>query len=135
MPLFRSQKQPAPLLPSDISQKMVLYGRYEFSPQQADQSVVRMVSQLLPELYPKAAADPDNFISELAAAVLPHGGWAVYGGERLVRDLIGTESRHPGFLQMIDVAMRFLRSLGYGPQYMAPYEMAIWNELHPRNPS
>jgi hypothetical protein len=131
VPLFRSQKKVTSLLPSDLVRKMELYGQFEFDYQSVDSAAATMVSQMLPELYPKATANPDSFISELAAAVLPRGGWAVYGGERLVRDLIGTDSRHPDFLKMLDAAMVFLRSNGYGTGHIAPYEMDIWRELHP----
>ena len=63
--------------------------------------------------------------------MLPVGGWAVYGGERCVRDLINTQTRHPGFVAMIDAAMMFLRSQGYGLEHVAPYEREVWRELHP----
>jgi hypothetical protein len=135
VPLFRNQKKVTSILPGDIVQKMELYGHYEFDHRSVDGSVAAMVSQMLPALYPKATANPDSFISELAAAVLPHGGWAVYGGERLVRDLLGTDSRHPDFLRMLDAAIAFLRNQGYGPGHVAPYEMDIWRELHPGEPS
>jgi hypothetical protein len=131
MPLFRSQKKAASILPGDIVQKMELYGRFEIAPQQADPSAASRVGELLPRLYRIAQADPDAFITALAGAVLPHGGWAVYGGERCVKDVVDMNSRHPGFLQMIDAAMTFLRSQGYGPGHIAPYEMQAWRELHP----
>ena len=71
------------------------------------------------------------FVSQLAEAVLPVGGWALYGGERCVRDLVGMQTRHPGFLAMIDAAMEFLRHTGYGLDRVAPYELGAWRELHP----
>jgi hypothetical protein len=131
VPLFGNQKKVTSLLPSDIIRKMELYGKFEFDSRLVDGAVAAMVGQMLPELYPKATANPDSFISELATAVLPRGGWAVYGGERLVRDLIGSDSRHPDFLKMLDAAILFLRSKDYGPGHIAPYEMDIWRELHP----
>jgi hypothetical protein len=120
------------ILPADIVRRMDFYGRVEFSPQQSGPDAANRVNDLIYQpLYPIASANPNEFIGELAAAVLPVGGWAVYGGERCVRDLINTQTRHPGFVAMIDAAMAFLRSQGYGTSYVAPYELAIWRELHP----
>jgi len=132
MPLFGKRTQNRSLLPSDIVQRMEYYGRCEFSPQQSEPDAPRRLNELIYQpLYPVASADPDRFITELADAVLPIGGWAVYGGERCVRDLINTRTRHPGFVAMVDAAMYFLRSQGYGMMYVAPYERDVWCELHP----
>ena len=127
--MFRNRKIVASALPSDIVRKMELYGQFEINPTDADGNTANMVAKLLPELSPMAAADPDRFISELAAAVLPHAGWAVYGGERLVGELVDRNSRHPDFLKMFDAAMAFLRSQGHGPPTLS--EMKLWHELHP----
>jgi hypothetical protein len=111
---------------------MEYYGRCEFSPSQSEPDAPHRINELIYEtLYPIAAADPDRFIAELALAVLPAGGWAVYGGERCVRDLINAQTRHPGFVAMIDMAMEFLRSQGYLMLHVAPYEREVWCELHP----
>ena len=132
MPLFGRKTGNSSVLPGDIVRRMEYYGRCEFSPQQSAPDAASKINELVYQpLYPVASADPDTFISQLAGAVLPVGGWAVYGGERCVRDLINTQTRHPGFVAMIDAAMVFLRSQGYGLQYVAPYEREIWLELHP----
>jgi hypothetical protein len=132
MPLFGKRIQNRSLLPSDIVQRMEYYGRFEFSPQQSEPDAPHRIAELIyQQLYPIASADPDRFIAELADAVLPVGGWAVYGGERCVRDLINAQTRHPGFVAMIDAAMEFLRSQGYGVMHVAPFEREVWCELHP----
>ena len=128
MPLFRNSRNTA-ALPSDIVQKSKLYGQFEMDSYNADASVAQMAAKLVPELSPIAGADPDRFISELAAAVTPHGGWAVYGGEKLVKQFFGMSSRNPDFLGMFEAAMAFRRSQGYGPP--TPSEMKLWQELHP----
>ena len=132
MPLFGSRSRDRSVLPGDIVQRMEYYGRCEFSPQSSGPEVANKINELIYQpLYPVACADPDTFITRLADAVLPVGGWAVYGGERCVRDLINTQTRHPGFVAMIDAAMAFLRSQGHGMQHVAPYEREVWQELHP----
>jgi len=132
MPLFGKRTQNRSLLPSDIVQRMEYYGRFEFSPQESDPDAPRRINELIYQLlYPVASADPDRFIAELADAVLPVGGWAVYGGERCVRDLINAQTRHPGYVAMVDAAIKFLLSQGYGMMHVAPYERDVWDELHP----
>jgi hypothetical protein len=132
MPLFGKKIQNRSLLPADIVRRMEYYGRFEFAPQQSEPDAPRLINELIYQpLYPLASVDPDRFISELAAAVLPVGGWAVYGGERCVRDLLNTQTRHPGFVAMIDAAITFLQGQGYGMMHVAPYEYDVWRELHP----
>ena len=132
MSLFGKRIQNQSLLPSDIVQRMEYYGRCEFSPQESEPDAPQRINELIYQpLYPVASADPDKFIAELADAVLPAGGWAVYGGERCVRDLINAQTRHPGFVAMVDAAIRFLLSQGYGMMHVAPYERDVWDELHP----
>lgn len=132
MPLFKGKKGGRSVLPSDIVRRMELYGQFEFSPQDSAPDVPGKINNLIYQpLYSIATADPDRFISELAAAVLPVGGWAVYGGQRCVRDLIAGGSRHPDYFAMVDAAVAFLRSQGYGQMRLAPVELEAWHELHP----
>ncbi len=129
--MFRSRKKAYSIFPDDIVGKMEVYGRFEFSPQDARPSATDTVAELLPQLYPIAQTNPDSFIQELAATVLPVGGWAVYGGQRCVRDLIDTKSRHPDHLAMVDAAVIFLRRPGYGSMHLSAVELEAWRELHP----
>lgn len=48
-----------------------------------------------------------------------------------MRDLIDAHTRHPGYVAMIDAAIKFLLSQGYGMMHMALYEREVWCELHP----
>lgn len=128
---FGSRKNKS-LLPSDIVQRMDLYGRHEFAPQKSAPSVADRVNMLIyQQLYPTAQANPDRFVTDLAKAVLPAGGWAVYGGQRCVRDLISSQARYPDYVTMVDAAMQFLRNQGYGLMHVAPIEEQLWRELHP----
>lgn len=135
MPLFGKRTQNRSILPGDIVRRMEYYGRAEFAPQQSDPDTAGRIAELIYRpLYPIASADPDRFIAELADAVLPVGGWAVYGGERSVWDLLSAQTRHPGFVAMVDGAMDFLRGQGYGMMHISSYEREVWCELHPGEP-
>lgn len=134
MPLFsRGPSARRSGLPADIIGRMEFYGRYEFAPHEAPPEAAERVNRLIYQaLYPVASENPDTFVSELAAAVLPVGGWSVYGGQRCVRDLIaGGAPDHPGYLAMVEAAMAFLRDSGYGLGHLAPVESEIWRRLHP----
>lgn len=131
MPLFGGKKQKS-LLPADIARRMVIYGKFEFAPQQSGPDAARHLNELIyGPLYPIASANPDGFITASAAAVLPSGAWAVYGGQRCVRDLVTARTSHPDYVAMVDAAMQFLRSQGYGLMYVAPVDLEVWRELHP----
>lgn len=130
MPLFGGRKKDTPILPKDIARDMEIYGRFEFSPEDAPLGAADVVGELLPRLYPIAQASPEAFITDLGAAVLPVGGWAVYGGQRCVRDLIGAHTRHPDYLAMAKAAVDFLRSQSYGPVHLSEAELAAWRELN-----
>jgi hypothetical protein len=130
LPFFGSSKQS--MLPPDIVQRMEFYGRREFAPQESSPDAASRVNELVYQrLYPVASAAPDAFIAALAVAVLPASGWAIYGGQRCVRDLLDARVKHPDYVAMVDAAMQFLRSQGYGLMHVAPVEQEIWRELHP----
>lgn len=128
--VVRRMEEATSILPVNIARDMEIYGRFEFSPQDAPPGAGDVVGQLLPKLYPIAQANPDAFTADLAAAVLPVGGWAVYGGQRCVRDLVGAHSRHPAYIAMAETAVAFLRSQGYGPVYLSEAELGAWRELN-----
>lgn len=130
MPIFGEPKKYRSILPVDIVRNMEIYGRFEFSSQDAQPDAGKIVGELLPKLYPIAQADPDTFTAELGAALLPVGGWAVYGGQRCVRDLVGAHSRHPAYIAMIEAAVAFLLSQGYGHMHLSEAELEAWRELN-----
>ena len=66
-------------LPADIVEKLDMWGRFRFDPQRASVDV-NVIGTLENDMRQLAQADSDAFVSSIAAAVLPHGGWAVYGG-------------------------------------------------------
>jgi hypothetical protein len=132
LPLFGRRNDLTSRLPEDIAQRMEVYGRFEFDPQSFLDDTPPINELIYQPLYPIASADGDAFIAGLAAAVLPVGGWAVFGGQRAVRDLTGDRRpNHPGYVSMLDAAIRFVISQGYGPHQMAITEREEWKRLRP----
>ena len=115
-------------LPSDIIRMMERFGRFEFDPQESSEDDARDIGSLEPELYPFASADPDGFLVALAEAVLPVGGWAAYGAERIIRSLLGPSvSQHPSYNAIMSASLAFLRTNGVPPMRLNDYEWGYWS--------
>jgi hypothetical protein len=122
----KRQKQSA--LPGDIVSKMERFGRYEFNPQ-ANAGGAEDIWGLMGDLYPIASADPEGFMAAIADAVLPVGGWAVYGASRTIWELLSppTELRHnPSYNAIMNAAIEFLRTNGVPPMMVRGYEWEYW---------
>ena len=78
------------------------------------------------ELWQLAQADPDAFVSAVAAATLPHGGWAVYGAAQMVVSVLGRPPEHPSFDELQAASLDFLRSCGVPSTYLNQYERDFW---------
>ncbi|WP_055490856.1 hypothetical protein [Streptomyces sp. TP-A0356] len=125
--LFR-RRTPPPLLPADIVRRMEIYGRWEFDPPSSDADIPALVYT---PLYPIASVSPDAFVEALADAVLPVGGWAVYGGSHCVRDLLTASYEHPRHDDMLDGAVDFLRAERIAPARLNSHEWQRWCTTHP----
>ncbi len=80
-----------------------------------------------PMLFPLAQADPEMFLTELAQAVLPVGGWAVYGAEHVARSLLGSSIfQHSSYIALMDASLSFLRASGVPPARLNGYEWNSW---------
>lgn len=124
MGFLRRQKK-GMSLPPDIVQTMAAVGRFEFDPQ-GDDADANVVSEIFPTLYPIAQSNPDEFIAALADAVVPVGGWAVYGGARTVFNLLGREVDHADYRSMLSAALHFLRDRGASKGDLNSYEWEFW---------
>ena len=115
-------------LPGDIVGRVTHYGQHEFDPRgYRGPDINATVYQIL---YPQASADPAGFTERLSAALLPAGGWAVYGGARLVPDLCDRQqiSGLPAYLALLDAALDFLHDSGVGRDHLNHYEWQRWCE-------
>jgi len=126
MGLFsRGQQQPA--MPQNIVDIMDFFGRSEFDPQGMSEEEARYKGTIEPMLFSLAQADPEMFLTELAQAVLPVGGWAAYGAEHLARSLLDSSVfQHPSYIALMDASLNFLRTSGVPPTRLNTYEWMHW---------
>jgi hypothetical protein len=117
-------------VPSGLVAQMEHFGRYSFAPHDSDADPTAIWSEIAAPRYEAAASDPARFCADLAAAVLPTGGWAVYGAQRLVAELLGGDCREPDHLRMQDAALEWLHGSGVGPQHLNGYEQRRWAAVH-----
>ena len=103
---------------------MAVVGRHEFDPSAADNG--DEFSQIYPLLYPLAQSNPNEFVAALARAVLPPGGWAVYGAARTVPELLGRDFDHADYRTMLSAALHFLRDSGASRCDLNDYEWEFW---------
>lgn len=124
-------RQPHGALPSDIVPLMEMFGCSEFDARGT--GVARGVDTsrkgtLEADLYFVAQADPDAFVTALATAILPVGGWAAYGASRLIASLLGHEYSHPASDEIREEALQWLRDNGVPPMKIAEVDWVFWNE-------
>lgn len=125
-------RQPGGLLPPDIISLMEKYARSKFDfrgtgvAQGLDTSRIMMIEA---NLYPVAQANPDAFVTALATAILPVGGWAAYGAGILVRELLGSEYSHPASDEIRMAGLQWLRDNGVpATLFLAPVDWRFWLE-------
>jgi hypothetical protein len=103
------------------------FGRYEIDPQVSSESSQDLWSATQQPLLGLARSDPARFMSVLAEAVLPHGGFAVYGAEHTMVNLLSDPDRqNPAYVALMDGAIEFLRSNGVPPNRVTGGEWQHW---------
>jgi hypothetical protein len=112
----------ASMLPADIVEKLDTWGRFRFDPQRATIDVSE-IGALEYDMWQLAQADSDAFVSSIAAAVLPHGGWAVYGAAQMVMSVVGGAPNHPAFDELMEASLEVLVESGVPTVYLNPYEL------------
>lgn len=112
-------------LPANIISMMERFGRHEWDPMGSTDTETWSATQ--EPLWPFASSDPDGFITTLADAVCPIGGWAAYGGARTALNLISPAPLDkPAFRRLMDAALDFLRANGVPPMRLSGYEWDHW---------
>lgn len=97
---------------------------------QAPPATGELWSRIVAPRYPLAITDPDGFCRGLAEQVLPVGGWAMYGAQWLVVELLGGAYAGPEYLRMQDAAPAWLHGRGVGPTHLTGWESARWAATH-----
>ncbi|HEX5548018.1 MAG TPA: hypothetical protein VFX24_11455, partial [Ktedonobacterales bacterium] len=114
-------------LPRDIVSMMERYGRFEYDPQGSGEDAGSIWSQTQSPLRPFATEDLSGFLAALATAVLPVGGWAVFGAERTMWNLISSPNREdPSYNAIMDASLAFLRTLDRSQGHVTGYEWQHW---------
>jgi hypothetical protein len=128
MGLF-SKKSKSPL-PADIVPRIASYGQARwnlewdaFTPGPFDEQFRRM--------------PPDaqrSWVVALSEAVVPVGGWAVYGAEETVIRAPGDLADLPAYRAIMEGALDFQRSAGVWKGQLSPSELAYWDTHHKDEP-
>ena len=128
MALFRGRSHEASRLPTNIVEIMESFGRFEFDPAGSGLDSNYVWTSIVGPLLPTATADSASFLRELADAVTPVGGWAVYGGSHLVKELLGGDLNDDSYHAMMSASLDFLRGLGVPAMRLNGYESRFWRE-------
>ena len=117
----RFRRKPGGSLPSDIVQMMERYGRHEIDVMDSDDDGYAVFQATQQPLLAAAGTDPAGFIRALANACVPVAGWAVYGADRTVVNLVGSSPPGDDWLRILDGSIEFLRANYVPPIRVPPY--------------
>jgi hypothetical protein len=122
MPLFgRSERR---LLPTDTPAQLALLGRHHYNREDGEAPW-----QFVAAMYQLAQQSRERFLGELAALVVPAGGWSAYGALRLLWEVFSADLDQPDFDRIALAGLQFLRSHGVPASRLSPYELRIWHRL------
>jgi hypothetical protein len=114
-------------VPQNIVSKMETFGRMEFYWEDSSIDRSRIWDDFATVVYPMAEADPEGFISHLAEAVVPVGGWAAYGAERTLFNLSSPVNKEsPAYHAILTASLNFLRENGVPNLMLSGYEWEYW---------
>jgi Protein of unknown function (DUF2510) len=108
-------------LPSAIVAMMERFGRHEIDTLRSSDDGYELFTATQEPLFAMATNDPAGFVKTLADQCIPVGGWAVYGAERTVVNLISTEPPAPDWPRLLDASLEFLRTNFVPPMRIPPY--------------
>jgi hypothetical protein len=117
-------------LPANIVQMMDDFGRYEYDSASSGVDGSTVWVDYVAPLHPVAQANPRSFRQQLADAVLPVGGWCVYGAAHLDWELLGgSDADDPNHQALLSASLSFLRSCGVPRMRLTGYESSFWSQL------
>ncbi|WP_327342415.1 hypothetical protein [Streptomyces europaeiscabiei] len=118
----------APELPGDVVSRMERFGRFEFDPVGTDIDASDVWGELQAPFLPFAQSDPEGFARALADAVLPAGGFALFGAARTVWNLVGSGFSSPAHHSVRMAALEFLRANGVPSNRLSADDWRFWQE-------
>jgi hypothetical protein len=111
-------------LPAGTSLRMEILGRYTAKgPENSSLDAARIWDVCL---RPFLDVTPE----ELAAAVLPVGGWAVYGASRCLRELGVHDEEGEAYGAIWDAGLTFYRTTGVGVEHLSHHDLRRWTARH-----
>jgi hypothetical protein len=117
-------RKSAPSIPT--ADELEAFGRYSFSPMDASDRLLAEVSQIEPNYYGSASADPAQFCAELRTIAEEHGEWVALGASRLIASLISGDYENREFDAIRGISLDFLRAQGVTFGHMTGYEANWW---------
>ncbi|MDX3310010.1 hypothetical protein P1S61_13105 [Streptomyces sp. ME08-AFT2] len=127
MALF-SRTPDAPQLPGDVVSLMERFGRFEFDPVGTDIDASDVWSELQAPFLPFAQSDPEGLARALADAVLPVGGFALFGAARTVWNLAGSDFGSRAYDAVRMAALEFFRANGVPSNRLSADDWRFWQE-------
>jgi hypothetical protein len=113
-------------LPAEVAVTMERFGRFEFDPVGNDIDASSVWEELQSPLLEFSQWDPEQFAAELVAAVLPAGGFALYGAARTIWNLLGSDFRSPAYDTVRMAALEFFRANGVPSNRLSSDDWAFW---------
>jgi hypothetical protein len=128
MPLFgRQHRQPSFATPS--AEALDAFGRTATDPFREGVAAAvdpALTATLLPDYYGAAQSDPQAFASLVAATAHSAGGWSLYGGWRLLGELLGFDYSDEKADTLRAAGIEWLRA-NRVPEDRVPFnEMYFW---------
>ncbi|CAM5571671.1 MULTISPECIES: hypothetical protein [Streptomyces] len=115
-------------LPGDVVSRMERFGRFEFDPAGTDIDASDVWGELQAPFLPFAQSDPEGFARALAKAVLPAGGFALFGAARTVWNLVGSDFSSPAHDAVRMAALEFFRANGVPSDRLPSDDLRFWQE-------
>jgi hypothetical protein len=100
---------------------MERFGRHEIDPVRSRDDGYAVFQATQEPLLNAVRDNPQEFITALADACVPVGGWAAYGADRTVVNLIDSTPGGEDWFRILDASIRFLRSNFVPPMRVPPY--------------
>lgn len=118
-------------LPREIVAMMERFGRHEIDPMRSTDDGYLVFQATQEPLLDVARADPAGFVRSLVDACVPVGGWAIYGADRTVINLVtdpsvASSSTVPppdsDWARILEGSLAFLRANYVPPLRVASYQ-------------
>lgn len=118
-------------LPADIVARVEKHGKERYHGDNDPFDPDMWSSDYIHELRALSRDEQEKWVSALAAAVLPVGGWAVYGAEELLMSALGPPGHITGHGEIVEAALEFQRAGGVWWNALSPAEQVYWTAHHP----